>query len=97
MRSLEERKSNVIHEESCVAFEGDNLVAIEGYREDSYKYCEDDSLNHSSMSLKHQSTSLRVSVGYNFLEDALTLGKNAWFKQSWSLLRVGVGEFPKRG
>ena len=38
---------------------------------------------------------LRVLLGYRFLEDALTLGKKAGFKQSWSLLRVGAGEFPK--
>ena len=53
VRLLEERKSNVIREESCVASKGDNLVAIEGYREDAYKYCEYDALNHSSMSPKH--------------------------------------------
>ena len=53
MISLEERKANVIHEESCVASEGDNLVAIKGYREDSCKYCEYDALNNSSMSPKH--------------------------------------------
>ena len=53
MSSLKERKTNVIREESCVAYEVDNLVVIEGYREDSYKYCEDDALNHSSMSPKH--------------------------------------------
>ena len=53
MISLEERKSNVICEESCVASEGDNLVVIKGYREDAYKYCEYDALNHSSMSPKH--------------------------------------------
>ena len=34
-------------------------------------------------------------MGYKVLEDALTLGENIGFKQSWSLLRVGAGEFPK--
>ena len=53
MNSLEERKSNVIREDICVASEGDNLVVIEGYREDSCKCCEYDALNHSSMSPKH--------------------------------------------
>ena len=53
MRSLEERKSNVIHEKSCVASEGDNLVVMEVYIEELCKYCEDDALNHSSMIPKH--------------------------------------------
>ena len=43
----------MIHKESCVASKGENLVAIEGYREDSYKYYEADALNNSSMSPKH--------------------------------------------